>query len=65
MMLSTISYQDLEDFSGLPIVREILAQRDTGFNINGLSRLVEQEKLDALVGLILAGRACIERVGLN
>ncbi|KAH7013008.1 hypothetical protein EDB80DRAFT_834749 [Ilyonectria destructans] len=48
MMLSTISYQDLEDFSGLPIVREILAQRDTGFNINGLSKLVEQEKLDAL-----------------
>lgn len=52
-MLTTIGYQDLEDFTGLPVVREILARRDPGFIINGLSKLVGQDKVDALVGFIL------------
>lgn len=52
-MLQTISYQDLEDFSGLPVIREILARRDPGFKINGIPKLVEQDKVDALVGFIL------------
>ncbi|KAL6408391.1 hypothetical protein AUP68_08248 [Ilyonectria robusta] len=47
-MLQTISYQDLEDFSGLPVIREILARRDPGFKINGIPKLGEQDKVDAL-----------------
>ncbi|KAH7118338.1 hypothetical protein EDB81DRAFT_701343 [Dactylonectria macrodidyma] len=47
-MLSAVRYQDLQDFNGLPAVREILARGDLGFIINGLPHRFEQDKLTPL-----------------
>ncbi|KAH7145386.1 hypothetical protein B0J13DRAFT_553443 [Dactylonectria estremocensis] len=47
-MLSAVRYQDLQDFNGLHAVREILARGDSGFIINSLPHLFEQDRLTTL-----------------
>lgn len=49
--MHSLSYQSLDDFTGLPAVREAVARRDPGLHIIDLPAFNKDASIESLVGL--------------